>query len=139
MPAAPGGTELASPEQVQELQDLMSKVKNAQSSLVTQKLMKRNETNLMQKRLVNNLFGLLQQAGVDPANPESVNAFLAKLGQQSPDLLELFQQAFTDLTGGPLGGMMPQPPEPMPTAGGGTPSGTLMDQFRSLPGAMPQS
>jgi hypothetical protein len=124
--------ELANPQQIQELQDLMSKVKDAQSSLVTQKLIKRNETNTLQRRLMSNLFGMLQTSGVDPANPESVRAFLAKLNQQSPDLLELFQEAFTDLTGGPLGGLMPpNSAEPAPLVGGAEPSGTLMDNFRN--------
>ena len=41
--------ELASAEQIQELHDLMGKVKDAQSSMVTQKLTKRNETNTLQK------------------------------------------------------------------------------------------
>lgn len=129
--AAPVGPELASPQQVQELQDLLSKVKNAQSSLVTQKLIKRNETNMMQKQLMNSLFGLMQTAGVDPANPESVKAFLTKLSQQSPDLVEIFQQAFSDLSGGPLGGSTPPAPQSNPEGG------SLMDNFRSLPGMMP--
>ena len=128
----PSSPVMATPDQIQELHDLMGKVKDAQSSLVTQKLIKRNETNTLQKRLLNNMFTMLQGAGVDPSNPASIQTFLGKLNQQSPDLLELFQEAFSDLTGGPLGGMMPpNTAPPAPLVGGATPTGTLMDNFRN--------
>ena len=81
---------------------------------------------------MSNLFTILQSAGVDPSNPASIQTFLNRLNQQSPDLLELFQEAFTDITGGPLGGMMPpNTAAPASLIGGAQPSGTLMDNFRN--------
>ena len=133
MPNAP---ELASPDQLQELQTLLGKVKDAQAQLVTKRVIKKNEVNSMQKQLMNSFFAMLQSNGVDPSNPESIKAFLAELEKRHPDLLELFMQAFQDLNGGPLQGMAQPPPQEL--MGGGQPTGSLMDRYRGLPGAMPQ-
>lgn len=134
---APTGPEMATPEQVQQLHDLMGTVKNAQASLVTKKLIKKNEVTSLQRQLMDGMFGIMQQAGADPSNPESIRAFLAQMEQKHPDLLELFITAFQNLSGGPLQGMAGETPPPNPMAGGGEPSGSLMDQFRNLPEAMP--
>lgn len=131
----PAGPELATPEQIQELHNLMDQVKNAQASLTTSKLIKKNETSKLQKQLMQSLFTLMQGAGVDP-NPESIKMFLGNMEQQHPDLLELFIKAFSNLSGGPLQGMMPEQ-SPQTLMGGGEPTGSLMDNFRSLSGAMP--
>lgn len=123
--------QMASPEQVQELQALLGNVQNANAQLVTKQLVDRNEISLMRKQLLGSLFDMLKQAGVDPSNPESVRSFLQQLAEQDPDLLEIFTTAFHDLQTGPLQGMVPDQSQeqgsPEDTLGGGP-----MDRFRNL-------
>ena len=58
-----------------------------------------NQEKLHQMRIemVQKLFDMLKTAGVDPADPASVSAFLQKLASQNPDLLKLFEDAFNNL------------------------------------------
>ncbi|MCK9369570.1 hypothetical protein M0R04_06655 [Candidatus Dojkabacteria bacterium] len=97
-PAA-GPQEMATPEQKEELKRLFAGVQGANSKLVSQDLMGRNQNSIMRQELVQKLFELMQQAGVDPNDPAAIKAFLQQLEQQDPDLLEMFEVAFRGLAG----------------------------------------
>lgn len=107
--AAPDAGALATPEQMQELKQLLATVQSANSKLVSQKLVDRNEINVAKEQLMKQLFGLMQEAGVDPGNPASVKAFLQQLEQSNPDLLEMFETAFRGFTAGQPGAQAPMP------------------------------
>lgn len=104
---------MASPDQMAELQSMMQGVQNANSKLVSKQLISKNEISIMRRQLLSSLFGLLQQAGVDPANPGSVKAFLEQLQKADPDLLEIFMAAFHDMQNGPqdTNGINPESPQ----------------------------
>lgn len=127
--AAPGS--LATPEQMEELKRLLATVQSANSKLVSQKLVDRNQVNVAKQEMMKQLFGLMQEAGVDPGNPASVKAFLQQLEQSNPDLLEMFETAFRGFTSG-------QPGEQAPMTGeeGGVEepveNGGLQERFQNL-------
>lgn len=100
-PGGPGdaGSAPIGPDKKAELSQLLSNVKNENAKTVSGQLISRNEISLMKKELIKDMFKILQQAGVDPGNPESVKAFLDQLEQSDPDLAEMFQVAFSGLTG----------------------------------------
>lgn len=146
MPPAPDtGSAPASPDQRAELDRLFQNVQMGNSKLVSDNLMSRNQVSLMRKEMIGKMFELLQQAGVDPANPASVRSFLQQLEQTDPDLLQMFQDAFASLAGGDVAGAgqapdsSQSPPDPnlMPGSPGAT-GGDLTSRFRNLQGMPPQ-
>lgn len=130
--AAPEETApMASPEQIQELRDMFGQVQNENARLVSNKVLSRNQLQIMKQKLFGELFTLLQDAGVDPSDPESVKNFLLQLERRDPDLLEIFQTAFTGLSS-------PESVEtetPAPEEGQEeTPPASLSERFRNLGG-----
>jgi hypothetical protein len=103
-------------------------VQNQERSLNSKKLMNQNRLMEVKADLIRAMFRILQEAGVDPNNLQSIRDFLQKLEEQDPDLAEMFQIAFNGLANdqgvagavvGPIGqmpeGMAPQEnPEAMP-------------------------
>ncbi len=82
----------------------------------------------MKQEFLNEVFDMLKKAGVDPNDPESINAFLEELASTDPDLLALFEDAFNGLlpdsdTHGLGGNLLPNIPVPggeeMPMGGPG--------------------
>ena len=138
-PEMGGPQEMASPEQVEELKGLFSNVQNANSQLVTKQLVDRNEISLMRRQLLAKLFDLMQQAGVDPSNPEAVKQFLSELETQDPDLLQIFTTAFQDLQSGPLQGMVPGEEAPQGEGEEEMMGGGPMERFRNLSRTEPMS
>lgn len=165
---APGSdqSQLASPDQKAELSRLFAGVQGANSKVVSDQLVSRNEISLMKKDLIQKMFELLQQAGVDPGNPAAISSFLNELQTADPDLLEMFNVAFQgltgqapaggppDLSGGdpnaqpgamPPGGGMPPGMDPsqmggpslMPGAPGQDPGADLTSRFQNLQGMQP--
>lgn len=111
--------EMVGPDQVAELKGMFQDVQNKNAQLSGKEIINRNQVSLMRKDVLSKLFQVLQDAGVDPANPESVRGFLQSLEEQDPDLFEIFMTAFSDVQNGPDAGMSPEEPG-------------LMDQFQNL-------
>lgn len=137
----PGGeaSAPASPDQRAELDRLFQGVQTANSKTVTDQLVSRNEVSMMRKELMTKMFELLQQAGVDPGNPESVRAFLDQLQESDPDLLEMFQTAFNGLAGSdlpqdgaPQGDPSQSEPSLMPGAPGGPGGADPLAQMQGM-------
>lgn len=71
----------------------------------------------MKKEFLTEVFDMLKKAGVDPNDPEQINAFLEQLASSDPDLLALFEDAFNGLlpdseTHGLGGNLLPNLPVP---------------------------
>ena len=104
---------MASPEQVAELGSLLKNVQNANSKLVSASIIDRNKISSVRKDLMNKIFGLMKQAGVDLSNPESIRSFMEKLSKESPDLLAMFEMAFQGLNSNPTDATPASSPEEM--------------------------
>lgn len=102
-----------------ELETGLEDVKNRERTLNSQEVINTNKLKETKTRVIQTLFGVLEDFGVDPSNLESINAFLSQLRNQDPDLAQLFEVAFNDLTG------EPESAEPEVDAG-------LMNKFKNL-------
>lgn len=153
--AMPGGASAMSKEQmVADLESKAAELNSKNSNLKAKEISDSNITDEARSSLLRDLFDIMKKAGVDPANPESVRAFLEKLSETDPDLFEVFEIAFNNLTGfvppegeapAATGAQLPPPgpelggapatmgmvPPVAPPSGGGTAPG-LMGKFNNL-------
>lgn len=91
---------MATPEQKQQLMDLIDQIRQNLSKLHATQFASTNQAQQQRADLLKSIFAELQSAGVDLRDPKSVSDFLAKLRQQSPDMADLFEQALSQLLGG---------------------------------------
>lgn len=93
-PDAAAASGMASPDQMAELQQMFGQVKGANSQLASKQLISRNEIASIRQQLMVKMFQIMQEAGVDPGDPQAIQSFLQQLEKQDPALLQLFQDAF---------------------------------------------
>jgi len=104
-----------------EIKRGLSAVENKNRANNSRKMIEENKLKETRKRLTQQLFMAMKELGFDPSNLESIKDFTAKLSQQDPDLLKIFEAGFGGLQGeeaqiapnvegGPIPGQM-APPE----------------------------
>lgn len=89
---------MASEEMKNELKSRFEDVQNKNRMLNTQKVVNQNKLDDFKKKIVQQIFQLMIDSGVDPSDLESINRFLQALEEQDPDLKELFEYSFNALT-----------------------------------------
>lgn len=94
---------LASPDQKQQLLDLIGQIRAQLGQFHAIQFAGTNKAQQQRMDLLKEIFAELQSAGVDLQDPQSVSAFIAKLRAQSPDMADLFEQAMGQLLGGDPG------------------------------------
>jgi hypothetical protein len=124
-PAQEAQPTMATPEQKQDLLDLVQKIKGNLANLNTAKFQAKNSGERGRIDTLKEIFSILRRAGVDLEDPNSVNAFLEQLRAKSPELASLLEEALTQILGGeqeqPEQSMMPQEQgmlQPPPPTGG---------------------
>ena len=102
-PASPAGIpstpEISQDQMRTNLLDMMSKIDGKYQDFNSQNFSSNNSLQDQQGQLLRDFFDLLQQMGVDPNNPEEVEAFLDKIKQQNPELSQQIEQALQTLLG----------------------------------------
>ena len=81
------------------IEALMEKVQSKYGELNAAKFSGKNQNDAQKNDILKTIFETMKAAGVDPADPEAINAFMAELEQSSPDLYELFTEALNGLLG----------------------------------------
>ena len=81
-----------------ELMSELEKVKARERTLNSKSIMEDNRVKEIKIKFIQKLFEIMQEAGVDPNDTASINAFLQELETADPDLRELFEFAFDNLT-----------------------------------------
>lgn len=94
------GGEVATPEQKQEVLDMIEAVRSKLGNYGANKFANDNKLDAIRSSLLKQVFEKLQLAGVDLSDRNSVAMFIAKLKQQSPELAEDFEKAMNVLLGG---------------------------------------
>jgi hypothetical protein len=94
----PPTQEMSSDEMKSDLLSSLEDLKNRETAIKEQEIVNKDTIKQIRARAIQSLFAILEDFGVDASNLESINAFLSKLREQSPDLADLFEIAFTDLT-----------------------------------------
>lgn len=93
-------------------------VKAANGKVESEQIASKNRIKEMKLRLLREIYAIMQDAGVDPNDVNSIGKFLQTMEEQEPDLVELFEKAFSALV----------PDEaPAPAEGPG-----LMDKYSNL-------
>lgn len=103
-PISPAGVgeqqpELATPEDRQQLMDLVSKVRGKLSEVNTARFVSDNTTAEYRRGFLKEIFALLQKAGVDLEDRASVAEFLDRLRSQNPELASMVEEAIDRLLG----------------------------------------
>lgn len=111
--AAPGEMPLPfDPEAAKaELQGEFEGLQAKEDELTKAKELSEQDLTGMKQTIIKDLFEMMKKAGVDPSDVESISNFMNQLQEQDPDLYELFDFAFSNLTGQPS---EMAPPEMMP-------------------------
>ncbi len=92
------------------IQQLRSRIGAVQSK----KVMDKNTLNKVKIDMINRVFSLMKELGVDPSDANAVNSFLQQLEQQDPDLFALFEGAMNGMIGEePVNGGAPENPSLM--------------------------
>lgn len=105
---------MATPEQKQQLMDLIDATKGKLSEFNSHSFAVDNQMQGDTNDTLKQIFSVLQSAGVDLADPKSVSDFLSQLRSQNPQMSQMFEQALNQL----LGGSEPQDQMPQDTSGG---------------------
>jgi hypothetical protein len=119
------GMEKSPEEMRKEIEEGFLDVQNRNASLDSQKLINDKQIEEIRAKTIQSLFMLLQSAGVDVSNLESISAFLQKLEAQDPDLAQLFEIAFDGLVGN-------KENEETPTVPGQADNTGMMERFKNL-------
>lgn len=80
-----------------DIEEQKNKVEERKQEIDKRFSKKEQEIEETRRKMVKNIFKLMQDVGVDPSNPKDIRSFLTELDRQNPDLLELFESAFTGL------------------------------------------
>lgn len=124
------------PEQRQELLNLIAQIKQKLASFQALKFASKNKTDQFRVELLNQVFEKLQLAGVDLTDQASVAAFMQNLKDNNPELAQMFEEAMEALLGGPdtsgeETGEMAAPMMGMPTMNNQNPNENLPEGLRA--------
>lgn len=123
---------------VEGLKAKFAEIENKKNTIDSKKIVGSNELKEVKAGLLQETFQLMRDAGVDLANLESINKFLAELGQKDPDLLELFQYAFGGMLGEEEGaGVINAPLQP--EGGQALPVASPVGRAQPIPGQADQA
>lgn len=107
--AAPAAPAMDHKSMVADLESKAADIQNKNNALEAKKITNQNIAEDMRMQILQDLFEIMKQKGVDPANQESVKEFLEKLAEEDPDLFEIFEIAFNNLSAMPGEGQSPAP------------------------------
>ena len=93
------GVEMVGEDKKQELLAIIEDIKGKMGEANASAFASENMFNVKKSEAVEQVFNILQEAGVDLSNPESVNMFLEKLREENPDMAILFEEALDQLFG----------------------------------------
>ena len=98
IPSMPG-EEMASPEQREQLMELLEATREAMGQIQTTKFRSENEKEAMKVDTLKQIFQSMQSAGVDLNDPASVATFLDKLEATNPTMSQYFKESLDELMG----------------------------------------
>jgi hypothetical protein len=116
-----------------ELDGMLAKLNTASNAVKSQAIIGQNKLKQDKFKLLQQLFAILEDKGVDVNDMESINQFLQGLAYQDPDLLALFEYAFNGALGEEAGPNAPtEPPVDMGVGTSGTSRKPMMERFSNL-------
>jgi len=90
-------SKVKSSERKTELEGSLDDLNNREGAINSQEVISKNKINEMKGKIIQELFKILENFGVDPSDLNSINKFLSELEKTQPDLLKLFELTFNDL------------------------------------------
>jgi hypothetical protein len=134
-------------QMVADLEGKTAALQGKNAELNAKSITRGNKLDNMRTEIMQNLFALLEKNGIDPNDPESLRSFLEQLAETDPDLFEIFETAFVNLS--PEGGEAAPtgeetPPPEVSAMLGSTPAASaptgedqgLMGKFKNLAGGV---
>jgi len=83
----------------EELKKGFEELQARDATLKASEVKSQMDTENMRVETLGALFDIMKKAGVDPNDQDSISEFLDKLYEFDPDLYEIFESAFNNLTG----------------------------------------
>jgi len=99
VPGVPEAGGLSQDQMKANLQELMAKIQTKKQDLDSQEVASTGQIKEQQNNALRAVFDMLEQAGVDPSDPEQVKAFLDQIKQQDPALGQQIETAMQSLLG----------------------------------------
>lgn len=93
----PGGSPEASPEQKQQLMDLISQIRAKLAETNANMFAGTNKSEQTRIDALKQLFEMMQSAGVNLQDPVAVQAFIDKMREMNPDVAQMFEDALQGL------------------------------------------
>jgi len=97
-PAAPAEEPVDRPDLRADLEADFASLKNKESMLNAKKISSKNKIKDNKLETLRKVFGMMEEAGIDPNNPDSIMGFITELERSDPDLVILFEEALMGLT-----------------------------------------
>lgn len=120
------------------LKQEVKKLERREGALNSAKAISKNKLKKTKDDLLQKLFKMMSDAGVDLNSLESINEFLSKLENQDPDLREIFEEGFNNLTNPELEsaeqGMQQGAPQVMPQGATQPDTGVGSNPFSRMSG-----
>ena len=98
-PMQPEVGQMTTPEQEQELANLLQAAQSEMANLTSQRFSSENERKQYKLDVLSAVFEMLQSSGVDLNSPESVAQFLQELKARNPQMATDFEVAIEALLG----------------------------------------
>ncbi len=95
------GSPMASPQQQQQLLDMIDATRGKLGELNAAHFAQQNSSEAERLGALKEVFSMLEQAGVNLNDPQSVGAFLDKIKQLNPQMFQLFESSLQSLLGMP--------------------------------------
>lgn len=123
------GPQMTTPEQEQELANLLQAAQEEMANLTSQRFAAGNERQQYKMDVLSAVFEMLQSSGVDLNSPESVSKFLQELRARNPQMAQDFEMAIEALLGEDAGEMVDEAME----------GGDMNTENEALPEELPGS
>lgn len=99
VPQETPGAEFISPEERQQLQELLDATKEKMGELQTAKFASGNAREIAKLDALKEVFQMMKEAGVDLMSQESVAAFIERMKSTNPAMAEQFESSLDSLLG----------------------------------------
>lgn len=99
MPLQESLNKISARERKSELDALVGEIKGKMDKINGENQLTDLQADSIRQELLGKFFEILKTAGINPNDLESINKFLMNLQQQNPDLYELFEESFDNLSG----------------------------------------
>lgn len=89
--------DFVSPMEKSRMDDMMAEIEQKRRENNSQRIVSGQNFDDERKKVINEIFDVLEENGVDPSNPEDMAAFFDKMKESDPENFEAFRKAILSI------------------------------------------